>query len=717
MPDKTLSEPSPQLDPGPGSSSDPSISVQGAVETTGSTIWLNDILHGSDSMIRTTIVRDDPGSSLDYIDYTTSNPLTNSSGLDPAHLETRLAPLAMVETGLQSSFAFPPPGGDDIWQLLTQEALPDSHSLHASPRFLAELGLNSESFFQSSQDLANDRSPHNVDTANRTNANLYLDRGSFEGPALSSSGVDAEERGAYVLSATSTMIARMSSGHPSEGLPLSSETLALCLNMFWTRVWPTSPIIHPSTFNMRQTSAPLLINMIALGAMASQKRSLQIKGNSLWTLVNRSITTSWTQLIENKGLYDPCKGVQLIQTLACGIIFAYMSSSSNIIHAASMSVMNGIRWAYLAGMNDPEIMHKNFLPLEGERLSPSDLDIRWRQWAAMEDLKRCLCLVYQADCVLARMSDVPPTFRPTSIPFGGMWDDEATYLASTATSWQRAVIDSSSKVSSLNDLPIGQIYRYLFQDDTAQDQDLSLLPVMTRTTLIEGLTSLIIDPVQPHLVPGFGIADLPAIGHALARYYTVFLDRTTDPRSQSVLIGRWHEAAITLGYAFAKQKHLSGQQLWRSPIGRHLLLHANAIRQSLEDFRVGKAKIPYPGQAQVSYIAAVVFKDYIAATSEEGPSTTPLFHSLNIEADWEQLNRILKTCSSQVDSSDSSELTNSTSSHLKAADFVLLGGIPLLHGIRISIHDIDPFLTVLTALGRTFPRAEELAMKLTDRYM
>ncbi|WWC93666.1 hypothetical protein V866_000502 [Kwoniella sp. B9012] len=712
IPQTVLSKPSPLFNPGTSVSSDPTISDRDASRTTGISMWSNDIVT-SDSMLRTTIPRDEIGTSLDYTDYLATVPISASIGPDPGQLENRLAPLAMSSQSY-SPVAFPPAGGEDIWQLLTQDVLPDSYSLHTSPRFLAELGLNSDSLFQSATAPLDDGQSRNEDSYGQTNTHLYLDRSSFEGPSLSSSGVDAEERGAYVLSATSTMIARMSSGYPSEVTPLSSETLALCLNMFWTRVWPTSPILHPSTFNMKQTSAPLLINMIALGCLASQKPSLRVKGNSLWALVNRSIHTSWSQLIENKGPYDPCKGVQLIQTLACGLLYAWMSASPNIINAAGLSVANGIRWTYLAGMNDPEVLTQSFLPGKNEQLTPPELDIRWRQWATMEDLKRSLCIIYQADCILARMSDVPPTVRPLSISFGGLWDDEATYLASNAISWQRAVQACTSQIPSMHDVPISHIYQYFFKGDIAQDRELSLLPMMIRYTIIEGLTSLIIDPIQPHFVPEFGIANLTSIDHALARYYTVFLHRTTDPRSRSVLVGRWHEAAITLGYALAKQHGLSDQQLWQSSIGRHLLLHANAIRQNLETFLIGKAKIPSPSLPQVIYTAALVFKEYLASTPGHAVQNPATFYSLNLDIDWERINRSLGTCCTQ---DLTAPIAQTNPSSCTAEDFIKHAATPLLHGIRISIHDIDTFLTVLTALGRTFPRAEELLMKLSDRYM
>ncbi|WWC63134.1 uncharacterized protein I303_105734 [Kwoniella dejecticola CBS 10117] len=669
-------------------------------------VWMADGMHTPDSIIRATQPDADLTGQCQPPDIASANDQEN--GLHAQQVEPT-----------SDFLPFPSSSGYDIWQLLAQESLPDSHSLHASPEFLAQLGLDSNPFLHStsinSEPLHDKgREGHTEERRDSSETeHFFLDRSSFEGPSLASSGVNAEERGEYILSATSTMMARMTSNIPSEVSPLTSDFLGLCMNMFWTRIWPTCPIIHPSTFNMRQTSAPLLMNMIALGSLASQKRSLQVKGTSLWTLVNRSITLSWHQLIENRAQHDPCNGRQLIQTLALGLLFASVSASPHIINAAGLSVANGFRWLQLSGQTDGSNIHRQLIPAPEEHLSSSDLDSRWRQWAVLEDLKRAQCMIYQGDCELSNLSSLPPTGRPLSLGIGGMCDDEATYLAPNPAAWRRAAEAFHAKVPSVLLRPTNQLYHHFFNTDTSLDKDLALLPMMARVILLDGLNAFINE--YPHLthVPDFGLADLGAIDLALARYHTILLDQTVDPRSKSVLISRWHEVCIVLGRVKAEEKGLSGLNLWESSLGRHMLLHANAIRQSVENIRIGRNKVPSPTHVQSTYVAALVIRDYVNVKKERSWQGASTSFSLNREEDWEELNNSVGvSCSNLTFAPQSYPVTVVT-----GKDFILYSGVPFLNGLPLGIHDIDPLITVLAGLGRTYPRAEQLAAQLDDQYM
>jgi hypothetical protein len=119
--------------------------------------------------------------------------------------------------------------------------------------------------------------------------------------------------------------------------PLSSRWLDCCLKLFWTQFIPTFPVMHPYTFDIRTASAPLLLNMIAIGSLSLSGPENRAKGVALWRLVHKSVAGSvslacwtmlrcqWDQLIEIKGPYDPCKGVQLVLTALLGQVFATMS--------------------------------------------------------------------------------------------------------------------------------------------------------------------------------------------------------------------------------------------------------------------------------------------------------------------------------------------------------------------------------------------------------
>ncbi|WWC63094.1 uncharacterized protein I303_105693 [Kwoniella dejecticola CBS 10117] len=606
--------------------------------------------------------------------------------------------------------AFPmgiPSAADEIWNLLSQDLLPDSHSLHASPNFLAELGISADPLFQLRGDSAaeylqkdNQASPH---------SELLLDRPDFEGPSLATDGIPPDTQGTFALSMTNTMIKQMSASRPQDVAPLTAETLALCLNIFWTRVWPTYPMIHPSTFSLGTTSAPLLLSMIALGSLSLQNKEIRRQGEYLWKLVNRSIQNNWEQMIESRGPYDPCKGVQLIQTLALSLIYAATSADNSIVNAACISIASGFRWARLAGTLRPENTNRSLILQPGEELDEFGLNNRWRQWASLEDLKRTLTTIYLLDCCLALISDSPSYAKHLSNPVGNIWDDEATYLAKNPNQWRLAIEASRDKVPILSLLPAEHIYQYLVDRDTASDPDLARVPMMNRQTILAGLTALVLEAEQAGSTHSIlGSAQLSSIDSALVRFHSIFLNHTTDPRSKSVLIGQWHHTAILLGYTISRRKGLSGSSLWSNPLGRHLLLHANAIRHNSESIHIGRAKVAHLVQIQTLYMAAVVYLDYVAAHHSIKGYSSLNAYSLNQETDWENLNSALGTCICHDNPS-----TLSVSPHLAAAiNFLASDAIPTVSGLPLGSQDIDPLIMVLSGLGQIYPLARDSADKL-----
>ncbi|OXG74529.1 hypothetical protein C345_00120 [Cryptococcus neoformans A2-102-5] len=601
-----------------------------------------------------------------------------------------------------------------IWDLLSQDLLPNSRSLHAAPRFLAELGLEMDPLFQKAPayDHAQSSSNHS-DTPRSTTSSFFLDRRDYEGPVLPADGVEAGARGDFALSMANAIASRMSTTLRPMISPLSSELLALCLSMFWTRIWPTYPIIHPSTFNLRETSAPLLINIIALGSLALQNKDVQLKGTSLWRLVNRNITTSWDQLIEIRGRYDPCKGINLIQTLVTGLLFASASSDPSVVNQACMTLANGLRWARIAGMLSPEVINQNLTPTPDQLITPLQLDMRWRQWAVLEDLKRSITTIHLLDCTFALATESPCIARHLVNPCGCVWDDETAYSAVNAEQWKASIEANRTSVPPLTALSTADLYQYFFSEDPSSDVDLGSIPMMTRQTLLAGLASLIIDANQSqHGSFDLGRTDLASIGRALIHFYTVFLHQTSDPRSVSVLLGHWHHTAIMLGYAIAKHNGWLKDSLWHSPLGRHLLLHANSIRQISENIRLVRTKVPHLIQLQIIESGAFVFRDYVAACKDQDRNMyqqqSVRRYSLNREIDWERLNRAIGICYSiPTRAGDVPSLSS------PEEDFIKRGNIsPVINGLSVGNQDLGPFITVLVAIGRTHPRAEEIAFQL-----
>ncbi|OCF30854.1 hypothetical protein I317_05057 [Kwoniella heveanensis CBS 569] len=459
--------------------------------------------------------------------------------------------------------------------------------------------------------------------------------------------------------------------------------------------------------------------MIALGSLALQNKDVQSRATSLWKLVNRNITTSWEQLIENQGRYDPCKGTNLIQTVVTGLLFASASADPSVLNQACMTLANGLHWARIAGILTPEVINQNLLPKLDQPVTPLQLDMRWRQWTVLEDLKRAISTIYLLDPTLALATESSCIARHLDNPCGCVWDDEPSYAALNAEQWKNSIDRCRSSFAPLNNLSIADLYQYLFSDDPSWDTDLTTVGMMARQALLAGLASLIIDANQSHH-GSFDLArrDLGSIGRALLRYYDIFIHRTDDSRSLSVLVGHWHHTAILFGYAIAKQQRLARQSIWTLPLGRHLLLHANAIRHFFESFQLGRAKVPHFIQVQILQSAAFVFRDYVAYSSSK-PSDDPsqIFvgrYSLNLEVDWASLNRTTGLVYSAMPVDAGSHGAPDVASLLREEAFIKVNNIvPVINGFSsLGNQDLGPFITILYGLGRTHPRAGEIAVQL-----
>ncbi|WVR06134.1 hypothetical protein IAU60_003164 [Kwoniella sp. DSM 27419] len=370
-----------------------------------------------------------------------------------------------------------------------------------------------------------------------------------------------------------------------------------------------------------------------------------------------------------------------------------------MVNAARLTVPNAMHFARLAGMDDPAIVGQSFIPTPGEPLDPVQLEARWRRWAAYENMRRALDLVYQLDTTLSVMANSPPTIKHLANPYGRVWDDEATFLASSADKWQTAVEACRHRVPPITTLSTGELYRCFLASDPVDHAELALLPVMTRMTLLSGFMATILEHKHEPVPAGFGIP-LSAIDHALTRFHRVFLDHTTDPRTQSALVIQFHEQALVYGNVIAIHRKLNEQTLWHSPLGRHMLLHANAIRHLIEEIKVARARVPHMTHTEGPYLAAVVFHRYIQAT--KGDTTrTQQYYSLNAEVDWGTINDRYGLCCGNMDSPAIQEI-----------DFITGQAVPLINGLRLTKYDIEPFITLLLAIGRTFSRGEELAQRL-----
>jgi hypothetical protein len=88
---------------------------------------------------------------------------------------------------------------------------------------------------------------------------------------------------------------------------------------------PTFPLLHRSTFVFKDCTHQLLLNAIAIGSLYLGPKDAIAKGETLWYLAHTAIATSWQTLINHRGPYDVCHGVQLIISALLGQLYGALS--------------------------------------------------------------------------------------------------------------------------------------------------------------------------------------------------------------------------------------------------------------------------------------------------------------------------------------------------------------------------------------------------------
>lgn len=94
----------------------------------------------------------------------------------------------------------------------------------------------------------------------------------------------SQQRANDAINEAKSLIADLSFSLAADTSPLSSQFLEQCLNSFFNRFLPTFAVVHRSTFSVRNTFAPLLINMLALGSLFIPTADAKQKGEALWRL-------------------------------------------------------------------------------------------------------------------------------------------------------------------------------------------------------------------------------------------------------------------------------------------------------------------------------------------------------------------------------------------------------------------------------------------------
>ncbi|KAL5331635.1 hypothetical protein ACEPPN_001170 [Leptodophora sp. 'Broadleaf-Isolate-01'] len=127
-------------------------------------------------------------------------------------------------------------------------------------------------------------------------------------------------QGHQAMQQMSRLISVLSSNLTSEimNTGITSSFLDTCLHVFFDKFIPSFPVLHKSTFVVKESSHPLLLNIMALGSLFVGAKDAVPKGEALWRLAHIAVATNWKHLMATKGPRDSCEGVQLVLTAVLG---------------------------------------------------------------------------------------------------------------------------------------------------------------------------------------------------------------------------------------------------------------------------------------------------------------------------------------------------------------------------------------------------------------
>ena len=373
-----------------------------------------------------------------------------------------------------------------------------------------------------------------------------------------------------------------------------------CLYMFFTNLNPHFPVVHRPTFVFKDWTHPLLLNAIALGSLFMCQQENVQKGEILWRLAHTAVATSWNTLIEHRGPYDACSGVQLVLTALLGQVYAIFSTNVTLRRTAQTFHSLGFYWARECGMyateEDPEFRNIGATHEEAE--------LRWKQWAAEETQLRALLGHYILDGQIAHYTGGPTCQRHASNHLRLPCDNNV-FEASTVEEWISSIKATSRPSSTFADL-----FTVLFSS-RLESYYLSIrIPVLTAYVLLEGLKSFVLESndAKRHVV---GVPDRSQTAKALGRLYQCIMasEQISAPDRCNAFL-RWHSVCLDAATdsvalcrqicgdhnieqnVFGGQKHRGRSLLnlkeWVNTFeAKQALLHAIAIWHGLQNLPLG----------------------------------------------------------------------------------------------------------------------------------
>jgi hypothetical protein len=361
-------------------------------------------------------------------------------------------------------------------------------------------------------------------------------------------------QGHQAMQQMSRLISVLSSNLTTEiqNTGITSSFLDTCMHVFFDKFNPSFPVLHRGTFVMKESSHPLLLNIMALGSLFVGARDAIPKGEALWRLAHIAVATNWKHLMATKGPRDSCEGVQLVLTAVLGQTYALMSKNESLrmtsqtFHGTIISPLEietqliitglGFYWARQCGMfniQKPSFIIPSLDAPEDEKTEA------WKTWAALEVQHRSVLGHYLLDGHISHFSGYEACARHMTNPLHIPAPD-AAFEASTVDEW---IMQMQSGV------PPSCSFRELFNQlfSRSLNEQVLVLSNFTLRILFEGLQSLVAELQQTHGQPAVGTPSKKDVAAALIRLYNTHLrtPKQNDVEQMELLL-RWHSICLEL---------------------------------------------------------------------------------------------------------------------------------------------------------------------------
>lgn len=415
--------------------------------------------------------------------------------------------------------------------------------------------------------------------------------------------IDAfDSPGQQAMQQMSRLIGDLSSGLTAEIVSkgITSVFLDTCIHVFFDKFMPSFPVLHKPTFLARETSHPLLLNIIALGSLFVAAKDAVPKGEALWRLAHMSVATSWQALMATRGPRDQCNGVQLILTALLGQTYALLSKNESLRMTCQVFHGLGFYWARQCGMYQINEGSYHFPTFDAPEYEKTE---QWKIWAALEVQKRAILGHYILDGQISQFSGHATCVRHVTNPLLTPASDQA-FAATTADEW---IIEVQKQANPRRSFQM--IFVDMFSPNIlCLSHSMSNFSVRV---VLEGFQSLISD-VQQLKGPAVGTPSKTSIAQALISLYNLGL-RFLNPvavESMELLI-RWHSICLNLAtpttqlckwicaiYNIPQQlysgadysDHESDLVVWaQSGEGLRALLHSMAIQDLVDRLPLGRS--------------------------------------------------------------------------------------------------------------------------------